>query len=822
MSMLSDRHRTDAQRWYSASELSGLPGMPAASHNVTRKAKLEGWKSRPRQGRGGGNEYAHYSLPAIAQTALNESNDRGKIAQTALPPTITDRSIATAQSPRRELRPQLKPTINDRTDAWLAILRLYETEIDHAHFKTHLERDVAFVDAYNQRQLELPNWVYAILPKLSRSSLKAKQKLRQTADRITALGGKYGHRRGTGKIDADFDLQAAIKTCLTTGGKHWGASQIYEILQLEFGLEPDRVSLGQLRDWLRRFRLQHPQEWALYLTPDRAKGLVSPAFGSRSQSVFYPNHVWEIDSMRVDINCKTEVAETVQLTRAFVIACVDVFTRRVMLYVTQHSNAEAVCLIIAAAILKWGVPEQIRTDRGKEYLSRRVQRFLANLGVDTEDLRCLPGHPEQKPFVERFNRTFQHRDLVKNPFFLGHNVSDRQTLRSSENRPAIELAMSIDEFQQWCDLWCVKYEQRSHGRPGIGLEGKSPLEVLSEATGQGWIQRTIQNPRELDFLMMAAPGKSAMRKVGRQGISVRGRLYVAAKLSTWIGRYVYVCFDPNEPRTVYVYNSAELTEFICQAVWRQAEDIDLAAIANQARHLYEVLLRSVNQIRKRGKALLHKLASDPYLPIGQTAQSLLQIIQSQIHDYPAIQAITEAIAAADSSSEDLPLAIDLETYHHELQRLEAESEKQAIQQEQQRSHQQQLEELVACWQQQQILPALEPSKLEKLIQHLSLPEGQGFLTAVTISPSEEQRFRDWLTGEAIAPVAIVDCRSLLETALAQWRTQQEMSWEDKQSLLHYIREPEGLGVLRAYTNASEEQHFQTWLEQGQRSSCVSN
>lgn len=141
------------------------------------------------------------------------------------------------------------------------------------------------------------------------------------------------------------------------------------------GLDPNEISLGQLRDWLRRFRLEHPQEWALYLTPDRAKGSVSPAFGSRSQSVFYPNHVWELDSMRVDIHCKTEVAGTVQLTRAFVIACVDVFTRRVMLYVTYHSDAEAVCLLIAAAILKWGVPDHIRTNHGKEYLSRRVQRF---------------------------------------------------------------------------------------------------------------------------------------------------------------------------------------------------------------------------------------------------------------------------------------------------------------------------------------------------------------------------------------------------------------------------------------------------------------
>jgi putative transposase len=147
----------------------------------------------------------------------------------------------------------------------------------------------------------LVNWVYAYLPKLSRSTLKAKQKLRREAETISALGGNYGHRRGTGRIESDPDLSAAIlqgrgyanETCLAAGGKHWGASQIHDILQLEFGLDPETCSLRQVRAWLRQFRAHRPQEWAMYMSPDRVKGTVSPAFGSRSQNVFRPNQVWE-------------------------------------------------------------------------------------------------------------------------------------------------------------------------------------------------------------------------------------------------------------------------------------------------------------------------------------------------------------------------------------------------------------------------------------------------------------------------------------------------------------------------------------------------
>lgn len=791
------------KQWYAAHELAGLPGLPASAQNVTRKATAEGWKSQPRLGRGGGREYAYISLPRQTQTAMIERD------QHSLPialPRIDAARLGRVQA-------HIKTTIEQRTDAWLFVLKAYEAWENDACSTSKLERDLAFVQAYQQQQVELPLWVYLYLPKLSRTSLKDKQKLRRAAPKLIALGGNYGHRWGRGRIDADPELQADIKSCLAAGGKHWGAPQIYDILQLEFGLDAADCSIGQLRTWIRRFRRTHPQEWALYMSPDRAKGLVSPAFGSRSQNILRPNHVWEIDTMRVDMNCRIERADSDRLVRVFVVACLDIFTRRVLLHVSEQTDAEAVCLTIAAAVLKWGVPEHIRTDHGKEYLSQRVQRFLATLDVETEDLRCLPGHPEQKPFVERFNRTFQHRDLVKSPFFLGHNVGDRQALRNSPSRepPGIKLAMSIDQFQRWCDLWCVEYEQRPHGRAGIGLEGKSPLEMLAGAIQGGWTNRIIQNPRELDFLMMAAPGKQGMRKVGRQGISVGGRLYVAAELSTWIGRSVYACFDPRNPRKVYIYRSAELTAFVCEAEWRQAEGVDLAAIANQARHLYEVLLRSINQIHKRGKVLLRKLASDPHLLVGQTAESLEQVIQSQIHLYPAIKAVTAAITA--SESEDETVTIDLELYHQELQRLEAESQQQSIQQEQQRSRQQQLEELVDRWQRQQSCPALEPSERDTISRYLTSPEGRGFLMAVTASTPEEQQFWQWFTGQTVESVAIVNYRSFLETAIARWQTQQAVSLEDKQLLLHYIGEPEGFGVLRAYLDDAEEHEFQLWLKQ---------
>jgi hypothetical protein len=135
-----------------------------------------------------------------------------------------------------------------------------------------------------------------------------------------------------------------------------------------------------------------------------------------------------------------------------------------------------------------------------------------------------------------------------------------QQVRSTSEQRIDAWLEILRAYERWCDLWRLDYEQRPHGRAGIGLEGKSPLEVLAAAVNGGWISHQIQNPRELDFLMMTAPGKEGTRKVGRQGISVCGRLYVAAELAGWIGKTVYVCFDPQQPSTIYVYGNDYLRQ----------------------------------------------------------------------------------------------------------------------------------------------------------------------------------------------------------------------------------------------------------------------
>ena len=122
-----DRLVANMKQWYSASELAGLSGLPALPNNVTRKAKTEQWQTRQRSGRGGGKEYAYNSLPQQTQAALIQESI---VSETeACASTLSGRAMA-HPTVERQLHRLVKTNTEQRTDAWLTILRAYEAWCD--------------------------------------------------------------------------------------------------------------------------------------------------------------------------------------------------------------------------------------------------------------------------------------------------------------------------------------------------------------------------------------------------------------------------------------------------------------------------------------------------------------------------------------------------------------------------------------------------------------------------------------------------------------------------------------------------------------------
>lgn len=114
------------REWFAAQELAGLPGMPATVQGVNHRAKVGGWKNRPRAGRGGGREYAFPSLPIETQAALLKRDAPPAPAAPARPPVAAPDRAGLWDAYDR--RPQsLKDEAARRLSALQAVERLVAT-----------------------------------------------------------------------------------------------------------------------------------------------------------------------------------------------------------------------------------------------------------------------------------------------------------------------------------------------------------------------------------------------------------------------------------------------------------------------------------------------------------------------------------------------------------------------------------------------------------------------------------------------------------------------------------------------------------------------
>jgi len=122
------------KRWYAATALAGVAGMPTTSRNVNARAQREVWTSRLRAAQGGGREYAFTSLPAATQAALL-MRERGSLHALGMQGAVeqlvqarhTPDSLASARQALENASQARKDEANTRLHAVLGIEALCGT-----------------------------------------------------------------------------------------------------------------------------------------------------------------------------------------------------------------------------------------------------------------------------------------------------------------------------------------------------------------------------------------------------------------------------------------------------------------------------------------------------------------------------------------------------------------------------------------------------------------------------------------------------------------------------------------------------------------------
>lgn len=168
-----------------------------------------------------------------------------------------------------------------------------------------------------------------------------------------------------------------------------------------------------------------------------------------------PMQLWGIDIVGGVSLVNTVTGE---LREAKIVTGVDDHSRFcVMAAVVERATARSVCLAFAQALAKYGVPEEVITDNGKQFTDR-FSRHGPSRGEVLFDKICrrngithrltAPASPNQNGKVERFHGTFRPEISELGPF------------------------TSVAEAQAAVDVWVADYNRE---RPHQALDDRVPV-----------------------------------------------------------------------------------------------------------------------------------------------------------------------------------------------------------------------------------------------------------------------------------------------------------------------------------------------------------
>lgn len=320
-----------------------------------------------------------------------------------------------------------------------------------------------------------------------------------------------GQRRSEDSIPSNI-LEQAILLRRQVPGR--SIAQIIQILEWEELVQPGQIKRSTLQEKLalRGYSARHMRMYA-------ETGIAARRFQKK-----YRNQLWHSD---IKYGPYLPIGKDGAKKQVYLVSFIDDATRFVLhgqFYPMLDQIIVQDCF--RQAIHKYGVPEAVYFDNGKQYRNNWMTRACAKMGIRL--LFARPNSPEATGKVERFNRVVDS--------FLAE--------------AALEKPQSLDKLNQMFWVWL---EECYQNKPHTGLEGE-----LSPDTAYR------SDKKALKFLDTETVTSAFLhceeRKVDKSGcISFAGRKYEAGL--SFIGCKVSVIYDPAD--------TTELTiEYEGHAPWK--------------------------------------------------------------------------------------------------------------------------------------------------------------------------------------------------------------------------------------------------------------
>lgn len=485
-----------------------------------------------------------------------------------------------------------------RLDAVSILVSQRELYCGRGGINAVVDCDVAFAKAHKAKEIDYganAEGVYAWFPTLSRSTL-ASLRVKFAQGQLTEINSVS--KTGPEPAWTDEHIQI-IRRFIT-----WSARMIREEMRAA-GVEP-LPSQATVHRWRQEWIEENPQEHALLRGGEQEwNNNFRSGAGDSAARATHALAIVEMDATPGNLLLLDG--------RYAILGFVDIYTRRRRYYVAPTVTSAAYVAGLRQFILELGIPSQLRTDRGMAEKSHYITQVANALGMLHH--RCNRRSPWEKPFIERSFGILEEL-LIKLPGYVGRNTVEAGKIRSRGKllgQPT-NVAISATDLQRYLDNWAAEYDNRP--QPDA-LKGLTPLEKWLESARETPI-RKLTDERVLDFILAPVPASTGrgpgVRRVGKKGIEIDGASYFAidGSCQTWVGRDVFVRYDPwNDAGLIHVFHP-ETNEFLFTAANPELTGMDRQAIAIAR-------TRKANEHKKALKQVIKAVAAaNPVntLPIG--------------------------------------------------------------------------------------------------------------------------------------------------------------------------------------------------------------
>lgn len=621
--------------------------------SIQIKAKNENWPFTEIKGRGGKvRKYALADLPAhicvqVKEAILKETASPAAEAGKAYLAVNEQSDRFNQEQATQQKHAHLKQlagldNIPPKASAKNHILKAAENFVSANNLAKVAGFDL-FSERYNQGMLDIPAEYKSLIPSVSRITLIRWQKTVQQKG-IAGLAVKI-KRSGKSIIDSDPEL-SDFCIAMIYQYPHVKATQVKEGLIARFYSQGKAIPAETtIREWLTRWKRENSALYTKMANPDAWKNKFMSAMGKMDENITRINQLWEFDSTPTDVMLVDG--------RHSLIGIIDVCTRRAKVVIHPTSDSTGICLVIRKAILDWGIPEIARTDNGNDYTSIQITSVFDALDIKHETTNPFSG--EEKPYIERFFKTFSHDIAELLTGYIGHNVSERQAIearktfaqrllaKQGKDKSAIEINMTAQQLQAFVDNWI---DNRYHHKPHSNIGNKTPFDLFAASRDQ---IKVIKDERLLDVMLQPVPSNRGLRKVGKEGIKLSGGFYIAPELGAIVGDEVLCKWDPKNVGRIYVFNRMN-NEFICIATDHEIESAGMTRqdVAQHAKRSQAAeTSRKLKELKKTAKSVNVSDIANEVLSHYTTQNKALATLPKQSVEHTNV--ITQsAIKALDS------------------------------------------------------------------------------------------------------------------------------------------------------------------------------